>query len=214
MDEGLHRVNRTCTTGQRLINLVDPEGQKAIQNEVDTVKKEWDAINSSLNETCVQLEGQLTQWDIYYERTRAFELWLDEVESELSYGTDPKAELMEMKSQLEKFRMLSSRIANKEPEFSALKSAVQELAPQCDEPLEEDYENLRHRFAKAGQDACNAVLNLEEACDSQRLYREALHENEKWILQASYRLMAHNALDVSSPELTAQQIAKHEVYSS
>ena len=56
-----------------------------------------------------------------------------------------------------------------------------------------------------------AVVGLEQACASQQQYREGLQDSERWILQASYRLMAHNTLNVTSPELTRQHIDKHQV---
>lgn len=107
--------------------------------------------------------------------------------------------------------MLSSRIASREPDVSELKRTVDQLSVSCPEQnLPEAYDDLHRRYTHAGQEACNAVLNLEQACESQRLYREALQDCEKWILQASYRLMAHNSLNVSSPELTAQHIDQHQ----
>ena len=42
-------------------------------------------------------------------------------------------------------------------------------------------------------------------------FYEAQQDCEKWLLQMSFRLMAHNSLNVSSMELTERQIEKHRV---
>ena len=47
--------------------------------------------------------------------------------------------------------------------------------------------------------------------DEHHDFHEAQQECEKWLLQMSFRLMAHNSLNVSSMELTERQIEKHRV---
>lgn len=57
------------------------------------------------------------------------------------------------------------------------------------------------------------VLSLEAAHMDHMSYREALQDLDKWILQTSFRLMAHNALNVSTKEHAQAEIQKHQVRS-
>ena len=47
--------------------------------------------------------------------------------------------------------------------------------------------------------------------DEHQEFNEAHQECEKWLLQMSFRIMAHNSLNVSTMELTERQIEKHRV---
>ena len=55
------------------------------------------------------------------------------------------------------------------------------------------------------------VGQLQLAHQEHLSYQDALQECEKWLLQMSFRLMAHNSLNVNTKELTEKQIAKHNV---
>lgn len=52
---------------------------------------------------------------------------------------------------------------------------------------------------------------LERSYEEHLAYQQAQQDCEKWLLQTSFRLMSHNALNVSTLELTQRQIDKHRV---
>jgi nesprin-1 len=43
-------------------------------------------------------------------------------------------------------------------------------------------------------------------------YHQSLQDTEKWLLQISFQLMAHNSLYITNREQTQEQISQHEVY--
>jgi hypothetical protein len=55
------------------------------------------------------------------------------------------------------------------------------------------------------------VKKLQVEYDEHHEYQEGIQDCEKWILQMSFRIMSHNALNVSSMELCKRQIEKHSV---
>ena len=55
------------------------------------------------------------------------------------------------------------------------------------------------------------IVDVEAALEVQTSFRGRLQECEKWVLQMSFKLMAHNTLNVASPEATQQQIDQHQV---
>ena len=52
---------------------------------------------------------------------------------------------------------------------------------------------------------------LEEEVQEYNAYHQALQDTEKWILQTSFHLMAHNSMFITTREQTEEQIAKHNV---
>jgi hypothetical protein len=42
-------------------------------------------------------------------------------------------------------------------------------------------------------------------------YHQSLQDTEKWLLQISFQLMAHNSLYITNREQTQEQISQHEV---
>ena len=54
------------------------------------------------------------------------------------------------------------------------------------------------------------LSEVELAVQTQTSLRERFHACEKWVLQTSFRLMAHNTLDVSSAQATQRQVKTHQ----
>lgn len=105
LDDGLHKVNRACESGQKLLPRVTDQGREKIEGEMEKIKEEWDEVNKDLNASNTRLESQLNLWDVYNDKKDMLSSWLNDVEAELSQGAEPKVELMEKKAQLEKFKV-------------------------------------------------------------------------------------------------------------
>jgi len=64
-----------------------------------------------------------------------------------------------------------------------------------------------HLFIK-----CNArMTSLQEEMQDYSQYHQSLQEAEKWLLQISFQLMAHNSLYITNRTQTQEQISDHEV---
>ena len=111
MDEGLHRVNRACDSGQRLLPRATPEGKTQVEAEMKEAKESWDTLSKDVNTMSSQLETQAAKWEAYSERNGGLTTWLTDVEAELKQGAEPKVELMEKKAQLDKFKVSSTRMS-------------------------------------------------------------------------------------------------------
>jgi nesprin-1 len=59
---------------------------------------------------------------------------------------------------------------------------------------------------------CNArMTTLQEEMQDYSQYHQSLQEAEKWLLQISFQLMAHNSLYITNRTQTQEQISDHEV---
>ena len=54
-------------------------------------------------------------------------------------------------------------------------------------------------------------MGLEDEIKDYSAYHQALQDTEKWILQTSFHLMAHNSIYITTREQTEEQINKHNV---
>lgn len=60
---------------------------------------------------------------------------------------------------------------------------------------------------------CNArMTTLQEEMQDYTQYHQSLQEAEKWLLQISFQLMAHNSLYITNRTQTQEQISDHEVF--
>ena len=57
----------------------------------------------------------------------------------------------------------------------------------------------------------NYRTRLDEEITDYNAYHQALQDTEKWILQTSFHLMAHNSMYITAREQTEEQITKHNV---
>ena len=66
--------------------------------------------------------------------------------------------------------------------------------------------------ARALGEFCNKkIFRLEQEMVEYSDYHQALQDTEKWLLQMSFQLMAHNSLYVSSKELVEELLEQHKV---
>jgi nesprin-1 len=61
------------------------------------------------------------------------------------------------------------------------------------------------------EDDCNSVIKAyEDEIAAYHAYHQSLQEVEKWLLQISFQLMAHNSLYITTKEQTMDQFKQHD----
>lgn len=221
--ETIHLVSTRMTEGQHLLTVLQESFAKAIdsapnnqqdslRDDMSTLRNSWDQLTMDITSIQAQLKAALTRWDDYNESKRKMEKWLAEQEENLREIPDTKGELGEMKTLLERYKNMQAEITNKKADLNLIKSEAAELSAWSKQPsvLDEikhfdmQYENIAA--------TCQAVRDkLEAEIQNHNLYQQSLQEVEKWLLQISFQLMAHNSLYITSREETEEQIAQHEI---
>ncbi|KAK7104412.1 hypothetical protein V1264_019133 [Littorina saxatilis] len=212
MDDGLAKVNYVCDQAEKILPNTSIEGKKLIEQQVTELTNDWEKLNKSIEECTTLLEGVQQRWHDYEQYYGSLVRWLADTENTLRADPEPRALLVERKAQLDKYRMILSDIENHRRLVNELRERVHNLEALCDNPeVTASLEDVQLRYNNVLDKAKDLVEAQQRLYDEHHNFHEAQQDCEKWLLQMSFRLMAHNSLNVSSMELTERQIEKHRV---
>lgn len=109
--------------------------------------------------------------------------------------------------------------------YKHIHEEIQSQRPELDHLLEEGAELAKcagkDDVVKETKEFEKRWNNLDETCKGRResvekeiqehsSYQQSLQETEKWLLQISFQLMAHNSLYITNREQTLEQIVQHD----
>lgn len=211
LGEGQQLLSKLLEAFEKATNTAPANKQEEMRENVTTLRNSWDQLNMDLTSAQAQLKASLARWVAFSDSKDKFETWLLATEKECSEKPVTKGELSEMKTLLERYKNLQSEINNKQTELSHLKQEAQELGSWAKQPNVVDQINaleIKHQNVAA---SCTALRkSIEDELQEYNLYHQKLQETEKWLLQVSFQLMAHNSLYISNKEQTEEQLAQHE----
>ncbi|CAH1803089.1 unnamed protein product, partial [Owenia fusiformis] len=102
-DEGLQKLNKVCECLEKVIEKTQPSGQQLLNEQSSQLKRDWDQLNKQLNLCSTTLEGMSNKWNSFEQSYGTFVKWLADVENLVAMEMDPKAELVEKQTQLERY---------------------------------------------------------------------------------------------------------------
>ena len=105
MDEGLQKVNMVCDLAEKILPNTSSEGKRLIEQQVTELTNEWEKLNLAISECSTMLEGVQDRWNDYEEYYGSLVKWLADMENVLMPAPDPKAQLVEKKTQLDKYKV-------------------------------------------------------------------------------------------------------------
>lgn len=177
------------------------------------LKQSWDNFTENVQNTVDLLKSALSKWEDNKERVAAFEKWLTNTEEQLSVEPDTHGELSEMKTILDSTKNLSKQIEDKgNDDLQRLMSDAQDLsswAKTSNKP--DDMNSLQVRWEKVKAECDERIENLNAEMNDYNGYYQKLQDAEKWLLQISFQLMAHNSLYITNRDQTQEQIDQHEI---
>ena len=92
-----------------------------------------------------------------------------------------------------------------------LKSESSDFAKDIDEGKVADELTEIETRLNACNIRCQQIReSVEKEIDEYNCYNTKMQETEKWLLQISFQLMAHNSLYITTREMTQQQLEQHE----
>lgn len=192
-------------------NYLPKNKQDEIMNEITSVRGKWDEVSIKIGSSLNNLNAVNSRWNQLLDNKNRLNNWLQEKEATLQSIPQSNGEISEMKTILERLKYLESEIAQKNSEVDDL---VEEL--KYFEPLgapEEDKVKLQSivkGFNALKQNCADRIKEFEAEIKDYAAYQHQLQEIEKWLLQISFQLMAHNSLYISNYEQTKEQIVQHE----
>ncbi|XP_071454288.1 muscle-specific protein 300 kDa-like [Hetaerina americana] len=212
MSEGQHLMTALQDVFAKAVNNTPSHQQDTIRDDMAYLHNSWDQLTMDVNSTMAQLKAAKNRWQDYNEAKASFEAWLKGIETTLEKPTDTKAELGEMKTFIERFKHMQDEVNGKRGEIEHLKSEATELSAWANKPslLDEEVKRLYLRWEQLPSQ-CDARRESHEVEMREYLaYHQSLQDTEKWILQVSFQLMAHNSLYITNKQQTQEQISQHE----
>lgn len=212
MTEGQHLLAVLQEAFTKVIETTPSDKQDALRDDMTSLRNSWDQLTMNLTSIQAQLKAALARWDAYNESKRQFENWIQESEKVLQEILKTKGELGEMKTYLERYKNLLLEIDNKKVDLDRLISESTELSSWAKKPaVLDEIKQLEKRYLKLVEAYNNRKKQLEAEMQDYNLYHQGLQDIEKWLLQVSFQLMAHNSLYITNREQTEQQIAQHKI---
>ncbi|XP_057659189.1 muscle-specific protein 300 kDa isoform X4 [Diorhabda carinulata] len=211
MGEGQGLLTKLQEAFGKAINVATNEKQAELRDNMTTLRNSWDQINMDIKSIQAQLKASLARWEEFNKNTQKFEIWLNNTESKLQEKCSSRGQVSEIKTLLERFKNLQTEIQNKETDLDRLKCEGQDLSAWVKQlSVLEPVQQLELRYKKLSE-SCNAIKeSFENELEDYNIYHQKLQETEKWLLQVSFQLMAHNSLYISNREQTEEQLAQHE----
>lgn len=220
--ETIKIVSQRLTEGQMLLGKMQEIFAKAVEtapgdeqdklrDEVSRLRASWEQLNMNLNSIQAELKSTLSQWEDLKERENRLEKWLIATEQTIKEPQNTKGELGEMKTAAERLKNLHGEIDQKGEEIGSLLADAEKLSEWAKKPTRA---NKAKELQVRWQELSNTCKDLRMLLDSEMAdycaYHQQLQDTEKWLLQISFQLMAHNSLYITNREQTEQQISQHK----
>lgn len=210
LSEGQYLYDLTQEAYTKAIALLRADKQENIQQENDALQKDWEEFTTRLNATLDGLKYGLNKLEEFNDSKARIERWLNTTTNELQKEHPTKGDISELKTLLEKYKQIKTDIDSKITDLEFLQSDA--------DILERDYKipNLKDDLIKMIKE-CNQlksqlttkISDLDAEVQDHNAYYQMLQDTEKWLLQISFQLMAHNSLYISNRDQTLEQISQH-----
>lgn len=187
-------------------NIMPEDKQDQLRSMMTNLRENWDTLNLAVKQKTGDLKQIQNRWSDFATNKKRLEKWLNDTEKTLAIIPDTKGELSEMKTQLERYKQLQSDIIQKGKEIEQLSNEANGLGTEIDE-----CHRLQSQWNKINSDCNSRIQQLELEINDYTSYHQCLQDIEKWLLQVSFQLMAHNSLFISNRQQTQEQINQHEV---
>lgn len=212
MTEGQHLMNVMMEAFTKALNASPADQQESFREIVSTLRGGWDQLNISVSNTLSQLKGAVNRWEDFREASSRMGQWLEGVENLLVEYPQSKGEVGEMKTLIERVKSSQMELERKKADLDHLRREASDLSAWADNSTcSDNVDRLHVKWNDLAGVAQNYLTQLEKEVLEYNAYHQALQDTEKWILQTSFHLMAHNSMYINTREQTEAQAAKHNV---
>lgn len=211
MTEGQHLLSTLQNAFAKAINMALPEQQDQLRSDMANLRSSWEQLSIDLNTVQAKVKSVLSRWEDHSEAYGKFAKWLEENESVMKSSPDTKGELGEMKTMLERYKHIQEEMRDKKSDLDHLIAEATELSAWAkNNATLNETKQLLARWQALGDLVGERKKLVENEIQEYNAYHAALQETEKWLLQISFQLMAHNSLYITNKEQTLEQIKQHE----
>ncbi|XP_071567068.1 muscle-specific protein 300 kDa isoform X8 [Temnothorax nylanderi] len=209
--EGQHLLSTLQNAFAKAINTALPEQQDQLRSDMANLRSNWEQLSIDLNTVQAKVKSVLSRWEDHAEAHNKFARWLEENEGVVKGSPDTKGEFGEMKTMLERYKHIQEEIRDKKSDLDHLMTEATELSAWAkNNATLNETKQLLDRWKALAELVGERKKLMENEMQEYNAYHAALQETEKWLLQISFQLMAHNSLYITNKEQTIEQIKQHE----
>ena len=193
-------------------NLTPEDKQDVLRENMTTLRESWDTFTLNVQDILALLKTALSRWEDYVEAKQRLNRWLVETEDLFNTVPQTRGELSEMKTLLERFKHTQDDITAKGADLEHLAGEAKELSSWSKAATEmEEINKQQARWDKLNLECNSRIAGFQTEINDFNSYHQKLQDAEKWLLQVSFQLMAHNSLYITNREQTQEQINQHEL---
>lgn len=211
MTGGQHLLSTLQNAFTKAINIALPEQQDQLRSDMANLRSSWEQLSIDLNTVQAKVKSVLSRWEDHAEAHSKFVKWLEENENVVRNFSDTKGEFSEMKTMLERYKHIQEEVCDKKSDLDHLMAEATELSEWAkNNTILNETKQFLDRWKTLSDLADERKKLIENEIQEYNAYHMALQETEKWLLQISFQLMAHNSLYITNKEQTIDQIKQHE----
>ena len=211
LTEGQHLLNCTSESLTKVMSTADSETLETMKVTLAEMRKNLEQLNIDVAREVNAMKSAVQRWDLYLESVKEIDNWLNDTEENLKEIPNSRGQLGEMKTSLQRIKYSEEEIKKKKESMVKLKSEATELSKISeDESINEEFQNVDARL-ESNRVRCKEIKELvEKEIEDYNAHYLSMQETEKWLLQISFQLMAHNSLYITTREQTQHQLEQHE----
>ncbi|XP_055538750.1 muscle-specific protein 300 kDa isoform X3 [Wyeomyia smithii] len=191
--------------------LHSEEKQTDMFHDITELRDSLDAIILKINTTLNDLNVRCNRLELYEELKKRILDWLNVTEGVFKTMPETRGEMSDVRTVLERIKHIHYELSFKQADIDTINLEASNLFDATRSSIEIDsVNNLSQRSAKLNEQCCYFIKSLQAELEDQMNYYQSLQEVEKWLLQISFQLMAHNSLYIHNREQTLEQITQHE----
>lgn len=209
--EGQHLLSTLQNAFAKAIDMALPEQQEQLRSDMANLRSSWEQLSMDLNTVQAKVKSVLSRWEDHADAHNRFAGWLEENERIVKGTPDTKGEFGEMKTMLERYRHIQEEVRDRKSDLDHLMAEATELSAWAkNNGTSNETKQLAERWETLSELVGERKRLVESEIQEYNAYHAALQETEKWLLQISFQLMAHNSLYITNKEQTLEQIKQHE----
>lgn len=211
MTGGQHLLSTLQNAFTKAINIALPEQQDQLRSDMANLRSSWEQLSIDLNTVQAKVKSVLSRWEDHADAHDKFAKWLEENENAVRSFSDTKGEFSEMKTMLERYKHIQEEVCDRKSDLDHLMAEATELSEWAkNDMILNETKQFLDRWKALSDLADERKKLIENEIQEYNTYHTALQETEKWLLQISFQLMAHNSLYITNKEQTIDQIKQHE----
>lgn len=210
--EGQHHFNCVTEAFSQIAPTSPDEEVFKMREIIKDQKLRLEALNVDLTKNVSELERSLQRWNDFEKGTNKIADWIKDKLGELKSLPESKGEIGEMKTRQERLISICNDIITEKSNLDSLNNEAGYLAK-----VSSDSSGLRTIIAlkeklNSLESECRKHRDhLQKEIDDYSQYHQLVQNIEKWLLQMSFQLMAHNSLYISTKEQANEQLNQHEI---